>query len=219
MSGATTTSGQHATTDRPIWFPMLEPTQEQINASAEIGHRYFHRRLRKWYVWLKITSNQYHLGFTSGGRDDIDMSETGKDVKHKIPSIHERAEMREAGVKAIDNFMSSLTFGDDGKYIEARADVWLRIEPILSVIRTGDMPAAIVIAKNLDISASAGQGDIAYNQKQRLIEALEEEMIYFPDYQAADSKSADRTIKHYTPTPLNTNSGTNSGTNVSVETT
>ena len=207
--GASTTSGSGATPDDPVWFLITEPTQEQVNAT-KTGHKTFNKRLRKWQWWLQATSDVSHIeGFNSGGHFYIGdrYFEHGKDKKHGIPSVHERKEMREAGVIAVDNFFTSLTIGDEGERVQARSEVWSRIEPILSIIQTGDLPAAIAMAKNLDISANAGPGNISYNQKQRFIRALEDEMIYFPDYQDENSTSKDRTIQHHTPTPL-TSSGT-----------
>ena len=215
-NGATTTSGYLPTTDRPRWFLVQEPTKPQVDAAAEVGMKIHHGGENgKWFWWLKYDRDVSHLGIDQYAHSRS-MSVADRVIKpgskddHANPSRVERDAMWAQGREALGKFIDQM----DGTNRE-RAVLLHNIAPVIVAIEQGDLPAAIQAALGVGINKDV---------KDRLIGLLEDEMIYWPDFQRRDSTSADRTIPHHVPAePSNSGtsltisgSGTTSGTSLTI---
>ena len=198
-NGASTTSGHAARPDNPLWFRVPVPTQAQVDAAVKVGLKVHSGGV--WHWWLKFDKDVSHLGIDQEARIS-DMSVDDRVIKagkedHFKPALLERERMKTQGERALHKFVD----GMDATNAE-RASQFAAIRDVLAAVEYGDLPAAIQAALSV---ALPGDG------KDRLVELLEDEMIYWPDYQRTGSTSADRTIAHHIPA-----GPTNSGTSITI---
>lgn len=227
-NGATATySGIEISTSAPAWVFRSDPTQAEIDEAVAVADLKIHAGLGFWtsfnggraypapgrtgWVWAlkldRVPSWIMHydprLPASTFNPDEgrlIDKQAKGKTAR---PGRWERCLMQLQGERALHKFID----GVDGDNNE-RASVIAATDAVSAAIALGDLPAAVLLA------LTAGLPDY---QSDRLIGLLEDEMIYWPDFQREGSTSKSRTIAHHVPAKL-TNSGTSLTISASVTT-
>ena len=220
-------SGHTPTSEDPIWVLVHEPTYRQLHDPGVIevaGHKIhggiglldsYPKSLRGpgWNWWLKM--DRFTSWFVRGepgtayiGFDPDEGRRIDKLAKDETarPGRWERGIMKDQGERALHAFINSL----DGSNLE-RAAYIASIAPVSIAVGYGDLPAAIRIA------LTTGLPDL---YRARLVHLLEEEMIYWPDFQRKDSTTAKSTIQHHLPSVGSSltisGSGTTSGTSFTI---
>ena len=214
-------TGHMPQADDPVWVLVREPTAAQVADAVDVAQHKVHSGVGTgapyreggmdfhggfgtgWNWWLKMNGPAPWLTiYTSHIHADVFNPDEGRVIsegKHDymLPGKWERLFMKAQGERALHKFID----GMDATNAE-RASQFAAIRDVLSAIEYGDLPAAIHAALSV---ALPGDG------KDRLVELLEAEMIYWPDFQRTGSTSADRTIAHHIPA-----GPTNSGTSITI---
>lgn len=227
-NGATATySGIGISVATPVWTLVHEPTRAQLGETIEVaasklhggigfranfngGRAYPNKYKSGWAWWVKIDRlaswmDHHTFRIEASGFDPDEGRRIDPDAKDFTarPGRWERNLMQVQGERALRKFVDGL----DGSNRERAAAVTY-ITDVAAAVGVGDLPAAILLA------LTTGLSDY---HSDRLVGLLEDEMIYWPDFQRKGSTSADRTIAHHVPAG-ETNSGTSltisgSGTN------
>ena len=216
-------TGHWATADEPLWYLVHEPTAAQVADAVKVADHKVHRGIDTfapypgplqyyggWHWWLLVNKR---LRWTGEHSEHKHASVFNPDAGRKIspgkhhytrPGALERPQMKQQGERALHKFIDGL----DATNAE-RAAILHNVAPVAMAVEYGDLPAAVHAALGAGLNSDL-KGD--------LVGLLEDEMIYWPDFQRPGSTSADRTIAHHVPAGAPSNSGTSltiSGTNPS----
>ena len=212
MVARVTGTGHLPRADDPSWFLVNEPTAAQVADAIAVADHKVHGGMNAgsyraisgyaphirpgWNWWLKLNKpvDWIHDRTPNLHADEFNPDEgrqivAGKDL-HTLPGRWERIAMAEQGDRALHKFID----GMDATNSE-RAAYIVNISAVIHAVAYGDLPAAIQIALH------TGLPDFHRN---RLVRLLEDEMVWWPDFQRADSTSKERTIAHWVPTRPNT---------------
>ena len=229
MTGATgTSSGHEISVATPAWVPVMNPTKAQIGEALKVADFKFHdhigfnininggraypvsRGSGSWLWWLKMDRlgswmDRFGSRYDAATFDPDEGRRIDADAKDFTarPGRWERNLMQVQGERALRKFVDGL----DGSNKE-RANAIASVADVSAAVGVGDLPAAVLLALTTGLSD---------HHRDRLVGLLEDEMIWWPDFQREGSTSADRTIAHHVPAG-ETNSGTSltiSGTNPS----
>ena len=198
-------TGHWPTESEPVWVLKHEPTAAQVADAAKVassklhgghgldfGHRHAGVTGSGWNWWLLLNKrvgwlSKYfqHEHASSGFNPDEGRFVGESKDDFTLPGRWERPIMKAQGERALRRFID----GMDATNSE-RASHFHTVSPVVTAVQHGDLPAAIHAALAIGLNT---------DEKGRLIKLLEDEMVYWPDFQRTGSTSADRTIAHHVP--------------------
>ena len=210
-------TGHWPQSDDPVWVLVHEPTAAQVADAVKVAGHKIHmgvgvavRDYKRthvsgdgWHWWLLLNKRvSWFRRDTAAYHADEFNPDEGRRIspgKHHYtrPGRWERPFMKAQGERALHKFIDGMdaTNAERAVYLHA-------IVPVITAVQYGDLPAAIHSAQGAGLNTDL-KGD--------LIAFLEDELIWWPDFQRDKSTSKDRTIPHHVPGD-NTNSGTTSVT-------
>lgn len=216
-----TSSGHEISAAAPAWVPVMNPTKTYVDEALEVADFKLHngtgfecnfnngvvhpvqRRDDSWTWWLKMermgswmSRYDYRYDASKFNPDEGRVIESDAKELYTVPGRWERPVMKAQGERAMHRFIDGMDYSN-----AERASQFAAIRTVMAAVEYGDLPAAIQAATSV---ALPGQG------RNRLMGLLEDEMIYWPDFQRKDSTSADRTVPHHVPAP------SNSGTSITI---
>ena len=208
-----TGTGHLPKADDPVWFRVAEPTAAQVADAIAVADSKVHggigfsldyatgkvspssNGVRKWLWWLKLDKpvSWIHDRTPNLHADEFD-PDAGRHVKadsnERLPGAYERPFMKAQGERALHKFVDEATAPDRN-----RAEYYEDITGVRCAIEYGDLPAAVQAALTCSLRA-----DI----RSRLVELLEDELIWWPDFQRPESTSSARTVAPHIPAAPNT---------------
>ena len=200
-----TGTGHWPQADDPVWVLVHEPTAAQVADAVKVAGHKLHRGVgvhvrdykrehvggSGWHWWLLLNKRvSWFVKDTAAYHADEFSPDEGRKIspgKHEYtrPGRWERPFMKAQGERALHRFIDSM----DATNAE-RAVMLHNITPVVTAVQHGDLPAAVHAAQGAGLNTDA-KGD--------LIAFLEDELIYWPDFQRDKSTSKDRTIPHHVP--------------------